>query len=170
MVTLLAATAALDRGLTIFAALLAAWLLLGLLRNRPAPDDSPPWDDVPVRTEAICLAAILVCSAVCRLIALASPLTPAYWDANVNTILVEQMMKGPGLRATLRSLIAPFQGFSYFTHLAALLPLATFLQRVLGPSFELQGYIGAALGLTSVFLAWAFGRVYRGPFFGLLFA
>ncbi len=170
METLLAATAALDRGLTILAALLAAWLLLGLFRKRPAPDDSRPWDGVSVRTEAICLVTILACSAVCRLIALASPLTPAYWDAAVNTLLVDQMMKGPGLRDTLRSLIAPFQGFSYFTHLAALLPLATLLQQVLGPSFELQGYIGAALGLASVFLAWAFGRVHRGPLFGLLFA
>ncbi|HLY38941.1 MAG TPA: hypothetical protein VKU61_12945, partial [Candidatus Binatia bacterium] len=64
----------------------------------------------------------------------------------------------------------PKGGMSYFTMSAALLPVATVAQRVLGPSLELQGYIGAVFGVTGIGLAWLFGRVYRGPLFGVMFA
>jgi hypothetical protein len=80
------------------------------------------------------------------------------------------MTRGTSFRDNLTSIMVPFQGLSYFIHIATLLPIAALLQRVLGPSLELQGYIGAVLALASIVLAWILGRVYRGPLFGILFA
>lgn len=174
MAALLAATDILDRCFTLLAALGAAWLLLDLAKDKlsGAPRPDVPWLQVGLsrRVELSCLAIILFFSAVYRLTGLSHPLTPAFWDSLVNTLMVDKMMKGPGFLATFKPLITQYEGHSHFIYRGALLPIVTLLQRVLGPSLELQGYIGTVFSLSSIALAWVFGRLYRGPLFGVLFA
>jgi len=171
---LLAATEVLDRCFTLLAALAAAWLLLDLARNTPRALRRPdvPWYEAGLsrRAELSCLAIVLSFSVAYRLTGLSHPLTPAFWDSVVNTLMMDRMMKGPGFLSTFKLLLTSYQGHSHFIYRGALLPIATLLQRVLGPSLELQGYIGAVFSLSSITLAWIFGRLYRGPLFGILFA
>jgi hypothetical protein len=156
----------LDRVGTPVGVLVVAWLVLGLARRRIETEPPP----LSRRAELGWLAGIVAVAAVCRLAGLSENFTPAYWDAASNTVMVDQMLKGPGFVAILRSLALEFQGHSYFTNFRLLLPMATVVQRTLGPSFELQAYLGAMFGLTGIILAWLLGRLYRGPLFGLLFA
>jgi hypothetical protein len=169
--TLLAIAALLDRALSALAAGAAVWLLVDLVRHRGvAPGAWRPSDRLPCRIELALLAVILATAAACRLVFLSRPATPPYWDSTVNTVMVDQMLHGAGFLATLESIGRPFQGHSYFVHIPMLLPVATAVQRLAGPSLELQGYIGAVMAFASIVLAWLLGRAYRGPLFGILFA
>src|SRR5436190_1876888 len=96
MTPALVLAAAIDRVLTVVGVIAIVWLLVRVVTAKasgrrglflPAPPIA-----LSARREMGALAFILAVAAFFRLVALSQPVTPAYWDAQVNTVMVQQML------------------------------------------------------------------------------
>src|SRR5262245_35411745 len=99
MAKLVATAEVLDQACPALAVLLAAWLLvdlarwkLGSRRAEAAPSELP----LSRRAQLGALVVILAVAAACRLLFLSYAFEPAYWDSAINTLMIDEMLKGVG--------------------------------------------------------------------------
>ncbi len=119
--------------------------------------------------EAVCIAAIVGISVLTRTFWWDQAISAPWWFGQVTPLYVAEMLEtGHFWRQWLDSLLH-FQPV-YVHQSAAMIPVATAFQVVLGPSIHLPVLVGAFWGVMAVVFAWLLGRAAHSKLFGLGFA
>ena len=162
-VTLLAASATIERVVWVIVLLTVALLCLG---SRRRLGGSLALD---VDTERVAMAIIVVWVLLSRLLAYASPRQPRLYWSEVGPLHITDWLGAPGLAGRWLGQLANVQVI--YEHQSPLMaPVAAAMQLALGPSIELPACIGAVWAVLAVVLAWRLGRSAESSTFGVLFS
>jgi len=121
------------------------------------------------RSELGCLALIVVGALSIRTVGWNWPLTAPFWFSETLPLYVAKMLRERTLWSQWLAMLHRYQ-VAVSQDSAVVVPIATGLQWLVGPSPHLPVLLGAVFGVSAVVLAWLLGRTMHSRCFGLVFA